>query len=101
MASKSIIEREKKRIQLVDKFWAKRNELRLIMKSTTATPEEKWAAQMALQKLPRDSSSTRIRNRCGLTGRPHGYYRKFGLGRNKLREYAMNGDIPGLVKSSW
>jgi len=101
MASKSLIEREKKRAALVQKYWSKRQELREILKSTTATPEEKWAAQMALQKLPRDSSASRLRNRCALTGRPHGYYRKFGLSRNKLREYAMNGDIPGLVKSSW
>jgi len=101
MASKSVIEREKKRAALVEKHWQKRAELRAILKSQTASPEEKWAAQMAMQRLPRDSAPARRRNRCGLTGRPHGYYRKFGLSRNKLRELAMNGEIPGLVKSSW
>lgn len=101
MASKAVIEREKKRAALVEKYWRKREELRAILKSVDASHEDKWAAQMALQKLPRDSSPSRRRNRCGLTGRPHGYYRKFGLGRNKLRELAMNGEIPGLVKSSW
>lgn len=101
MASKSVMAREKKRAKLVEKYWHRRQELRSILKSQTATHEDKWAAQMALQKLPRDSSASRRRNRCGLTGRPHGYYRKFGLGRNKLRELAMSGHIPGLVKSSW
>jgi small subunit ribosomal protein S14 len=101
MASKSVIAREKKRAALVEKYWHKRQELRAILKSQDTSHEEKWSAQVALQKLPRDSSPSRRRNRCGITGRPHGYYRKFGLGRNKLRELAMSGQIPGLVKSSW
>lgn len=96
-----MLEREKKRAKLVSKFYKSRRILRDLMKSPNASEEEKWSAQLALQKLPRDSSACRIRNRCGLTGRPHGFYRKFGLGRNKLREFAMKGEIPGLKKASW
>lgn len=101
MAKTSMIEREKKRKKAVAKYAVKRKALKEIILDVNASDDDKWAAQAALQKLPRDSSPTRGMNRCGLTGRPHGYYRKFGLGRNKLREAAMRGDIPGLVKSSW
>ena len=101
MAKTSMIEREKKRARTVQKFAAKRAELKAIVNSKTASDEERWAAQQALQALPRDASPVRQRNRCRITGRPHGFYRKFGLGRNKLREAAMRGDVPGLVKASW
>ncbi len=101
MAKKSMIARELKRKKLVLKFESKRQELKEIIRNTTASFEDKDSAQLKLQKLPRDSSSSRVRNRCNLTGRPHGYYRKFGLSRNKLREATMRGDIPGLVKASW
>ena len=101
MAKISMIEREKKRAKLVKRHGAKRAALRAIIKDQNAEPEAKWEAQMKLQKLPRDSARVRQRNRCKLTGRPHGYYRKFGLSRNMLREAAMRGDVPGLVKASW
>lgn len=101
MAKKSMIAREKKRQQLVAKCQKKREELKLLITSSTATEEAKYQAQVKLQKLPRDSSASRLRNRCNLTGRPHGYYRKFGLGRNKLRESVMRGDVPGVTKASW
>lgn len=101
MAKKSMIAREKKRHDLVDKYYEKREQLKAIMKSQSATDEEKLDADIKLQKLPRDSSPSRCRNRCNLTGRPHGYYRKFGLGRNKLRESVMRGDVPGVTKASW
>jgi small subunit ribosomal protein S14 len=101
MARLSIIMREKKRELLVDKHKKARIMLKKIMKSVAATDEEKWSAQISLQRLPRDSSPCRLRNRCGITGRPHGFYRKFGLSRNKLREAAMRGDVPGLKKASW
>lgn len=101
MAKLSMKEREKKRTQTVAKFAKKRAELKAIIASVGTSDEDRWDAQIKLQKLPRDSSPSRQRNRCGLTGRPHGFYRKFGLGRNKLREAAMRGDVPGLVKSSW
>lgn len=101
MAKKSIIEREKKRNKVVHRCAAKRAQLKAIVKSPTAADEEKQEAMLKLQKLPRNASPVRLRNRCSLTGRSKGYYRKFGLGRNKLREAAMQGDIPGLVKASW
>lgn len=101
MAKISMIEREKKRAQLVKKYAAKRVELKALIKNPNISDEERMAAVEQLQKLPRDSSPVRQRNRCRISGRPHGYYRKFGLARNKLREAAMRGDIPGLVKSSW
>lgn len=100
MAKVSMVEREKKRARLVAKYAEKRRELKEVIR-TAESDDEKWDAQIQLQKLPRDSSRSRQRNRCGLTGRPHGYYRKFGLSRNKLREAAMKGEIPGLVKASW
>jgi len=101
MAKTSMIERETRRTKTVAKYAVKRAELKAIISSVKATDEERWDAQIKLQKLPRDSSPVRQRNRCRLTGRPHGVYRKFGLCRIKLRESAMRGEIPGLVKSSW
>lgn len=101
MAKMSMKNREKRRAELVAKFAAKRAELKEAIRNPNTEVEEKWAAQLQLQKLPRDSAKTRQRNRCKLTGRPHGYYRKFGLSRNMLREAAMRGDVPGLVKASW
>lgn len=101
MAKKSMIARETKRKQLAKKYDVKRKSLKEIIRSPNSSFEDKEVAQLQLQKLPRDSSVTRVRNRCNLTGRPHGYYRKFGLSRNKLREATMRGDVPGVVKASW
>lgn len=101
MAKMSMKMREKKRTSLVKKYSAKRAELRVVLNDQSASFDDKMAAQKKLQMLPRDSSAVRQRNRCRVTGRPHGVYRKFGLCRNKLREAAMRGDIPGLVKASW
>lgn len=101
MAKASMVNRDKRRALLVQRYAAKRVELKAKLAQPSATFEERYAAQEQLQKLPRDSSPVRQRNRCRATGRPHGYYRKFGLARNKLREAAMRGDIPGLVKASW
>lgn len=101
MAKKSMIAREKKRTQTVARFAEKRAALKAILGDVNATDEDKWDAQIKLQKLPRDASPVRQQRRCQITGRPHGVYRKFGLCRNKLREAAMRGDVPGLVKSSW
>lgn len=101
MAKRSMINRELKRMHLIKKHAAKRTELRAKVKNTSLSEEERSLARKNLSMLPRDSSPSRLRNRCHLTGRPHGYYRKFGLGRNKLREAAMRGDVPGLVKASW
>ena len=101
MAKKSMIAREVKRQKLVSKNLTKRQQLKEIILSATASDDDKMAAELRLQKLPRDSSPSRLRNRCNLTGRPHGFYRKFGLGRNKLRESVMRGDVPGVTKASW
>jgi len=101
MAKTSMIMREKKRAKLVEKYAEKRKALKATISDQNTDFDERMAAVEALQKLPRDSSKVRGRNRCRMTGRPHGYYRKFGLGRNKLREQAMKGAIPGLVKASW
>ncbi len=101
MAKNSVIQRELKRSKLVARYAEKRSALKLIIKSAETSFEEKMAAVDSLQKLPRDSSAVRQRNRCRITGRPHGVYRKFGLCRNKIREAAMRGDIPGLVMASW
>ena len=101
MAKASMINRDRKRIRLVQKYQKKRAELKSIIVGTDSSYDEKEDARVKLQKLPRDSSKSRIRNRCSLTGRPHGYYRKFGLSRNELRRLAMEGHIPGLVKASW
>ena len=101
MAKKSMVAREDKRTRLVRKYAAKRKALKAVIQNPDSSPEEKLEAQEKLQNMPRNASPVRRRNRCEITGRPHGFYRKFGLGRNKLREAAMRGDIPGLVKSSW
>ena len=101
MAKKSKVVKNIHRQKLVDKYKNKRTELLSIVKSPKTSIEEKRLAYMKLEKLPRDANPIRLQRRCSLTGRPHAVYRKFGLGRNKLRELAMKGDIPGLVKSSW
>ena len=101
MAKTCILERERKRQQTVAKYEAKRAALKKIIGDRNASDDERWDAQLALQKLPRDASPVRLQRRCGVTGRPRGVYRKFGLGRTKLREAAMRGDVPGLVKASW
>lgn len=101
MAKKSMIQRELKRQKLAAKYAAKREKLKATIRDVNSSDEERRAAQARLNDLPRDSSPIRQRNRCAITGRPHGVYRKFGLGRNKLREAAMNGEIPGLTKASW
>ena len=101
MAKKSMINRERKRTLLVKRYATRRNALKAAASDPSLEPEERAAARVKLQKLPRDSSPSRGRNRCRLTGRPHGYYRKFGLGRNELRRLAMEGHGPGLVKASW
>lgn len=101
MAKKSMVVRQAKRVRIVKRYAAKRKELRRIIKSPTSSDEQRQKAQEKLQALPRDASPVRLRNRCAITGRPHGYYRKFGLGRNKLRESTMRGEIPGLSKASW
>ena len=96
-----MIAREKKRARTVARYATKRAELKAAISSVNSTDEEKWDAQAKLQQLPRNANPIRQRRRCQLTGRPHGVYRKFGLCRNKLREAAMRGDVPGLVKASW
>jgi small subunit ribosomal protein S14 len=96
-----MVNREVKRMRLVKKYAAKRTELKAMIKDLSLSEGDRAAAREKLNKMPRDSSPVRVRNRCSITGRPHGYYRKFGLGRNKLREAAMRGDVPGLVKASW
>lgn len=101
MAKLSMIAREAKRAKLVAKFAEKRARLKAIIANPQTSDEEKWDAQIQLQKLPRDASPVRQQTRCRITGRPHAVYRKFGLSRNKLREHAMKGDVPGLVKASW
>ncbi len=101
MAKKSMIARDKKRVALAAKYSVRRAELRARVKNIALSESERMEAQIALQKLPRDSSPSRVRNRCRLTGRPRGYYRKFGLARNKLRVLMMRGEVPGVVKASW
>ncbi len=101
MAKTSMVNRETKRTKLVKKYAAKRDALKKIVSSQSANFEEKMEASVKLQKLPRDSSPARQRNRCAITGRSRGVYSKFGLGRNKLREATMRGDVPGLRKASW
>jgi len=101
MAKLSMIAREVKRAKKVAKYAQKRQALKAVLKDPKTSDEEKWEAQVKLQKLPRDASPVRQQRRCQLTGRPHGVYRKFGLCRNKLREAAMRGDVPGLHKASW
>jgi len=101
MAKKSMIARELKRTKAVEKFAVKRTELKAIIANHESSEEEIWEAVIKLQKLPRNGSPSRGQRRCRITGRPHAVYRKFGLCRNKLREAAMRGDVPGLVKASW
>ncbi|MEJ2094253.1 MAG: 30S ribosomal protein S14 [Gammaproteobacteria bacterium] len=101
MAKAAMVNREIKRMKLVAKYAGKRNDLKAKIVDSSLSEQERAEARKKLNMLPRDSSPSRLRNRCNLTGRPHGYYRKFGLARNKLREAAMRGDIPGLVKASW
>ena len=101
MAKTSMVERERKRIKMVAKYAKKRAELKKQIKDVKLSQEERIAAQEKLQKLPRDSSPIRVQRRCRITGRPHAVYRKFGLCRNKLREVAMRGEVPGLRKASW
>jgi small subunit ribosomal protein S14 len=101
MAKTAVINRDKKRRQTVKKYAARRKEFREIAGNQKLSPEERYAAREKLQKLPRDASPVRLRNRCALTGRPRGVYRKFGLGRGKLRILALHGEIPGVIKASW
>lgn len=101
MAKKSMIARENKRTKAAQRYAKKRAELKARIIDPEVSAEEAMAAMYALQKLPRDSSKSRGRNRCSMTGRPRGYYRKFALSRNKLREIANKGEAPGLVKASW
>lgn len=101
MAKLALINREDKRRRTVKKFAAKRMALKAIINDTAADDEARMEARLKLQALPRDASESRLRNRCQLTGRPRGVFRKFGLCRNKIREIAMRGEIPGVVKASW
>jgi small subunit ribosomal protein S14 len=101
MAKLALINREAKRAKMVAKFAAKRTELNAIIDNVKLSDEERMAARLKLQSLPRDSAPTRQRNRCALTGRPRGVFRKFGLGRLKLRDIAMRGEVPGMTKASW
>jgi len=101
MAKTALINREQKRRSTVKKYAAKRAELKAIIEDSSRSDEDKMAARLKIQAMPRDASPARLRNRCALTGRPRGVFRKFGLCRNKIREFAMNGDIPGVTKASW
>jgi small subunit ribosomal protein S14 len=101
MAKRNMINRELNRIKLTAKYAKKRAALKETIRDPLSTPEERFSAVEALQKLPRDSSKSRIRNRCKITGRSRGVYKKFGLSRHKLREAAMRGEVPGLTKASW
>ncbi len=101
MAKLALINREMKREAMVKKFAPKRAELNAIINDQSKSEEERYQARLKLQALPRDSSPVRLRNRCEITGRPRGTYSKFGLARNKLRESAMNGEVPGITKASW
>jgi len=101
VAKLSLINREKKRAMLVKKYAARRIELKALIADQSKSEEDRYEARLKLQQLPRNASPTRQRNRCAITGRPRGTYRKFGLGRTKVREAAMRGEIPGLTKASW
>ena len=101
MAKTAVINRDLKRRKTVKKFAKKRAELQAVIDNARISDDDRFAARQRLQQLPRDSSPTRLRNRCKLTGRPRGVFRKFGLGRNMLREIALRGEIPGVVKASW
>jgi small subunit ribosomal protein S14 len=101
MAKLSLINRDQKRMKLVAKYQKKRDALLAIIQDSKVSEEERYEARLKLQQLPRNANPTRLRNRCAITGRPRGVFRKFGLGRSKLREFAMRGEIPGIVKASW
>lgn len=101
MAKLSLIQREAKRAELVKKFSKKYTALKLVADDAKKSVEERYFARLELQKLPRNANPTRKRNRCGLTGRPRGFFRQFGLSRSKVRELAFKGDIPGVIKASW
>jgi small subunit ribosomal protein S14 len=101
MAKLSLINRDQKRRKLVKKYAKKREELEAILNNPKASEEVRFAARLKIQQLPRNANPTRLRNRCAMTGRPRGYFRKFGLARNKLRDFAMRGEVPGIVKASW
>jgi small subunit ribosomal protein S14 len=101
VAKTSLVQRENKRERLVAKFAKRYDELKAVANDAKRSDEERYAARLELQKLPRNANPTRLRNRCELTGRPRGTFRKFGLARNKIRELAFRGDIPGVVKASW
>ena len=101
MAKLAVINRQYKRVKLVAKFAKRREALVAIIDNSKVSDEDRFAARLKLQQLPRNANPTRLRSRCSLTGRPRGVFSKFGLGRNKLREYAMRGEIPGIVKASW
>jgi len=101
MAKLSVVKREQKRRKTVKKFAAKREQLLALINDQKLAPEDRYEARLKLQQLPRNASPVRLRNRCALTGRPRGVYRKFGLARGKLREIAMRGEIPGVIKASW
>ena len=101
MSKLALINRQQKREKLVAKYAKRRAMLESVVDNARASEEDRYAARLKLQQLPRNANPTRLRNRCAITGRPRGVFRKFGLGRNKLREYAMRGDIPGVVKASW
>jgi small subunit ribosomal protein S14 len=101
MAKLSLINRDVKRKALVKKYAKRREALVAIIENMRVSDDERLAARHKLQQLPRNANPTRLRNRCAITGRPRGYFRKFGLGRNKLREFAMRGEVPGIVKASW
>ncbi len=101
MAKIALINRDLKRRKTVKKFAGRRGQLLVLINDQKLSPEDRYEARLRLQKLPRNASPVRLRNRCALTGRPRGVYRKFGLGRSKLREIAMRGEIPGVIKASW
>jgi small subunit ribosomal protein S14 len=101
VAKQSMINREVRRVSTVERYSVKRITLKEILRNPASSEQQRRAAQLQLQALPRDASPCRLHNRCRLTGRPHGFYRKFGLSRNKLREATMRGDVPGLHKASW
>ena len=101
MARKALVNRNEKRMKIAEKFRARREEAKKTWLDPKANPRERDRALLKLQKMPRDACRARVRNRCAITGRPRGYFRRFGMARNKLREFAMNGEIPGVVKSSW
>ncbi len=101
MAKKSMVERERKRNRTVERYKERRAELKRVISDRATSPDDLAQALVALQRLPRDSSPVRLRNRCAITGRPRGFYKKFGLSRNKLREETMFGNIPGMSKASW